>query len=171
MGTAAFTLRDLVDQAVTHESVPAAIDGRLRRFAYLGVALLAVADGFLAVTLLLPALATEHQRPPAVLVGWDLLQRCLRLDGHAQAVFAVGVAALAGAVLLAAVTRGFTIGRGRSHLASLLVGLAGLVAIVPPTVALAIVLGNVLIWFVIALLAFVLGSALLAGLVSAAVDG
>lgn len=171
METATFTLRDLVDQASTHERLPATIDGRLRRFAYLGCALLVVADGYLAAALRFPALAREGQRPPAALVGWGVLQRTLRVDGQARAVLAAGLAALAAAVVLAVVTRGFTTGRLWSHLGSLLVGLAGLVAIVPPAVALVILVANVLLWFVIAVLAFALGSALLVGLVSAAVDG
>lgn len=171
METAAFTLQDLVDQASTYERLPTTIDGRLRRFAYLGGALLVVADGYLAMVLRLPALAHEHQRPPAALVGWGVLQRAVQLDGHARAVLAGGLATLAAAVVLAVVTRGFTTGRLWSHLSSLLVGLAGLVAIVPPAVALAILIANVLLWFVIAVLAFALGSALLVGLVSAAVEG
>jgi hypothetical protein len=170
METATFTLRDLVDQASTHERLLATIDERLRRFAYLGGALLVIADGYLAAALRFPALAKDGQRPPAALVGWDVLQRALQLDGKARAALAAGLAALAAAVVLALVTRGFTIGRLWSHLGSLLIGLAGLVAIVPPAIALAILVANVLLWFVIGVLAFALGSALLVGLVSAAVE-
>lgn len=170
METAAFTLQDLVDQASTHERLPATIDERLRRFAYLGGALLVVADGYLAAALRFPALAEDGQRPPAALVGWGVLQRTLQLDGRARAVLAAGLAALGVAVVLAVVTRGFTTGRLWSHLGSLLVGLAGLVAIVPLAIALAILVVNVLLWFVIGVLAFALGSALLVGLVSAAVE-
>jgi hypothetical protein len=47
----------------------------------------------------------------------------------------------------------------------------GLVAIIPTAIVVAILLANVLLWFVIAVLAFALGSALLVGLVSAAVEG
>jgi hypothetical protein len=171
MGTTAFTLRDLVDQSVAHQSLPAPIDGRLRRLAWVGAAFLLVANGYLALALQLPMLAEQVQRPPAALVGWGVLQRAIHLDGHAPTVFAAGVATLAAAVVLAVTTRGFTIGRLWSHVGSLLVGLAGLVAILPPGVALAIILANIVAWFVIAVVAFALGSALLAGLVSGAVDG
>jgi hypothetical protein len=170
METTAFTLQDLVSQASTHERLPATIDGRLRRFAFLGGALLAVADGFLAVALRLPTIV-ERERPPAALVGWGVLQRTVQLDGHARTALAAGIATLAVAVVLAIITRGFTTGRLWSHLGSLLVGVAGLVAIVPAAIVVAILLANVLLLFVIAVLAFALGSALLVGLVSAAVEG
>ena len=170
METATFTLRDLVDQASTHERLAATIDERLRRFAYLGCALLVVADGYLTAALRFLALAKDGQRPPAALVGWGVFQRALQLDGRARAVLAAGLAALGAAVVLAVVTRGFTTGRLWSHLGSLLVGLAGLVAIVPPAIALAILVVNVLLWFVIGVLAFALGSVLLVGLVSATVE-
>jgi hypothetical protein len=171
MGTAAFTLRDLVDRASTHERLPAPIDGRLRRLAYLGSGLLVAFDGFLAMGLRWPSLAGQAPRPPAALVGWGVLRRAVQLDGHARAALPVGLAVLAAAVVLAVVTHGFTSGRPWSHLGSLLVGLTGLVAIVPPGMALAVLLANVLLWFVIAVVAFALGSALLVGLVTAAVDG
>jgi hypothetical protein len=169
--TAAFTLRNLVDEAFSYEDLPASIDGRLRRFACLGTALLVVANGYLALALWLSAPTGEGQRPSAVLIGWGVLQRAIQLDGHARAVFSVGLVALVGAAILAVATRGFTIGRLWSHLGSLLVGLAGLAATVPPAVALTVIFANALLWFVIAVLAFAVGSALLVGLVSAAVNG
>jgi hypothetical protein len=146
------SLRDLIDQAVSHESLPAPIDWRLRRFAWLGVLLLAALVLYLWGTWRLLDLA-DQARPTFILIGWGLLRDTIRLQGHAQAAYQAAVALLGAATVVAAATKGFRAGRIWGQLGSFAVGVGGLLAAAPLGVAAAVVAANLVAWVAATLIA------------------
>ncbi len=165
-----YSLQDLVDRAVVREAMPAPVDRRLRRLAWTGMALLGGLAAYLGIASRLTLLSEPGRRPLVWVVGWGTLRATVQLHGHARTVFLSSLAILAAATVLAVATRGFRSAGVGAQLATFAVGVLGLGAAVPLAVAVAILVANAVILAALVLLAFAVGSALLLGLVSAAVD-
>lgn len=142
--------------AIGHRSA----DRRLRRFAWLGVVSLAALVAYLWGSWRLLDVSDEA-RPVFVLTGWGVLRDTIRLHGRAQVIFQAAVAVLGAAIVVAAATRGFRVGRVWGRLGSLAVGIAGLLAAVPLGVAAVVVVVNAVAWLVATLIVMLIGLALL----------
>lgn len=106
-------------------------------------------------------LAGGAVRPPAVVVGWDVIVDTLELGGHAPGAFRLALAGLWVSLPLWVLTGGFRHGPGWLPLASVAVGLAGLTAAVPVVVAAAVLALNVVLWGIAVMLGMLLLVALL----------
>ncbi len=139
----AISLEALVDRTVPFQSLPAPIDRRLRRLALTGTGILAA---FLAYLELAWRLLDPSRRPRFVLIGWGVLGDTVSLYGHALLALRGSIATLGTALVLTIATRGFRLGRCWSQVACLLIGLAGLAALIPLLVAVVVLALNVTAW-------------------------
>lgn len=145
------SLSGFLGRARRHESTPAPVDRRLTVLAWTGTLLLAASLSFLT-------LAPRHLDPAGrhaqvLLVGRGVVAAVLRSGGHAAVVLPAGMAALAGAAVLAVWTSGYRRARRWQQYALLVVGLLGVAAVAPVALALAVAALNLAIWLALAGLA------------------
>jgi hypothetical protein len=153
------SLRWLLGRTVSRASLPVPIDGRVRALAWISTASLTAFVGYLLLAWRL--VDFSGPRPVYFLLGWGLLRETVRLHHHAETALHLALGALGTAIVVAAVTKGFRVGRGWGQLASLATGIAGLAAAVPLLVAAAIVAVNLALWSIAAIVAVLVGLALL----------
>jgi hypothetical protein len=153
------SLRWLLGRAASRASLPVPIDGRVRALAWISILSLTAFVGYLLLAWSL--VDFSGPRPLFFLLGWGLLRETVRLHHYAEAVLHLALGTLGTAIVVAAVTKGFRVGRGCGQLASLATGVAGLVAAVPLLVAAAIIAVNLVLWSIAAIVAVLIGLALL----------
>jgi hypothetical protein len=106
-------------------------------------------------------------RPGFLLVGWSVILDMLELRGQAQAAFRMALGGLWVALPLWVATGAFRRGPRWRPLASLAVGLAGLVAAVPVLIVAGVLLANLLLWSMAVVLGLLLFMALLLRILTA----
>jgi hypothetical protein len=128
-------LNTFVAGSVDHEGEAVDIDPRLRVGGFIGMGLLGLCVAFLY----LGRLQVDPADPASASFAWfasSVVRWSLDLGGHAQTVFFVAFAALISAAGLAIATRGFSRARRGGLIGVYAVHLSGLLAAVPPGVAL-----------------------------------
>jgi hypothetical protein len=160
----ATSLAELVEQAVPYESMPAPIDPRLRRGAFIGIGLVAI---FVVMTHIAVATIDPSGPRPGFLqwFGWHFLVSVTSLGGYYRAALALAYTVLAEAGLLAIFTGGIRSAGMWGHRGACAVFVAGLIAAVPLLLVLIVCAVNLAVWGLIAayVAALVVGCALLLG--------
>jgi hypothetical protein len=95
----------------------------------------------------------DGEQPSIVLAGWGVMRDTLNLGGYQSIALSIGVAAFIMGTGLAIYTRGYTYAPLWANVASVGVGLLGVVAIVPLILFLVLLLINIVLWLLVILVA------------------